>query len=68
MGCIHYLIQCCWSKQKHNPLHEMDFPTYNNSNIDQLSQIEMIKNKAVWGAWIFHNKMQSTKENSTKGD
>ena len=48
----------------------MDLSTYSCPNINQLSQMETVKNKAVWGAWIVHNKlkMKSTKESSTKDD
>ena len=48
----------------------MKLPTYDYLNINWLSQMETIKNKAIWGAWIVHNKlrMKNTKESSTKDD
>ena len=70
MRCIHYLTQSCWTKQKNNSLHEMNFPTYDNPNINKLSQVKTVKNRAVWGALIVHNRqmMKDTKEMKYKAD
>ena len=48
----------------------MDLSTYNHPNINQLSQMEMVKNRAVWGALIVHNKLKikSTEEIKYKAD
>ena len=34
----------------------MDFPVYNHTNINALSQMKLIKNRAIWGALIVHRK------------
>ena len=34
----------------------MNFPTYNYANINLLSQVKLVKNKAVRGALIVHNR------------
>ena len=59
---LHYLIQSSGAKQEDNSLHEMNFPADDYSHINILTQMKLIKNRAIWGAWIIHNKMKSTKK------
>ena len=51
---LHYLIQSNRAKQEDNLLHEMDFPTDDYSHINILTQMKLIENRAIWGAWIIH--------------
>ena len=59
---LHYLIQSSRTKQEDNSLHKMNFLADDHSYINILTQMKLIKNMAIWGAWIIHNKMQSTKK------
>ena len=51
---LHYLIQSSEAKQEDNPLHEMNFPTDDHSYINILTQMKLIENRAIRGAWIIH--------------
>ena len=48
----------------------MNFPTYDNPNINLLSQVKTVKNRAIWGASIVHNKVKikSTKQIKYKAE
>ena len=56
MRCIQNLTQSYRTKQKDNSLHKMNLSAHNHTNINTLSQMKLIENRAVWGALIVHEK------------